>query len=363
MLASFMTRRTLAATLLFLVLAAPSARGDELDYLPNGTFILYSLDVAAGFKSKIYTEMKERIPGFELGINEVRGQMGIDPKNIARMVAGAASFGNPEDNMIVLTTIKPVSAAEIKAAKKPFPFYKNYKITESKIGKHTVYEESYSFDFKFDPKDKEDEKPQIHKGQVFCVVEDNVVLYSRMDSMKKVLERNQKPKFSAGVAAGLKEAGVKSTLTVLLDLEALPERDRKNTARDLGRQIPGAEEAFENLKYLTLKANAPDKVSVVGTVTCKDAASAADTLKLAEAGLVILKGKLKIDPDQPEKLQDTVKEVRKLLDAVKLSAKGAQVRGEVTVDARAAVAMIEAMTSRGGAPPKEEFKEFKNEKK
>jgi len=365
MLASLVHRRSLMALLIAFILTTTPASADEVDYLPNGTFILYSLDVAAGMKSKLYKEMTTKIKDFERGLGEMHGQIGIEPKNISRLLAGAASFGHPEENMIVVTTIKPVTAADIKAAKKPFPFFKNYKITESKIGKYSVYEESYTFDFGFDPKDKDGQDAKIQKGQVFCVAEENVVLFSRMESMKKILEGNRKPKFSSGVAAGLKEVGLKASLTVLLDLEAMPERERKEAARGLAREIPGAAEAFETFKFLTLQGNAPDKVSLVGTLACKDADSAANAVKLAKIGLGNIKEKIKkFDPNIPKSDQELLVELGKLIDSIKLSSVGAQARGEFQVEARTAIAMV-ALTGRpnAGTPPVIEFKKFDDEKK
>ena len=103
--------------------AGVPAQGDELQYLPNGTMVLYSVDLAAIFKSKVYQEVKPKAAFVDDEIHKgLREQIGIDSANVARFTAGAASFGSKDEReyaIMVFTTIKPVTAAEIKAAKKP----------------------------------------------------------------------------------------------------------------------------------------------------------------------------------------------------------------------------------------------------
>ena len=122
------------------------------------------------------------------------------------------------------------------------------------------------------------------------MVEDKVVLYGEMSSMKKILEGDQKPTFRSGLSAAIKQTGLKSTVTVVVDLESLPERERKSMERDLGRDLPGFADAFPGMKVLTLQFNATDKLKATAAVTCKDADTAAATLKVGEAGLAKIKG-------------------------------------------------------------------------
>jgi hypothetical protein len=347
--------RFLVAAVFVAAVAAPS-RADELQYLPNGTFLLYSLDVKAALKSKLYEEVRSRFKELEKELGRSNEEIGIDVKNMARITAGAASIGwRDQDSIIAVATIKPVTAAEIKTARKPWAFQKDFKFTESKVGKHTVYEESYSFNFG----DKTDDKPRPpEKGQAFCVVEDKVVLYGRLGSLKKVLERSEKVKLSPGAEAGLKAAGLSEPLTMIIDLQAIPERDSAEMKKALGQVIPGFADAFANARTLTVRASAADQVKAVATVYFKDAASAADAKKVADGGLLAIKGLLADDPQDEPMVQKAKKGAREALGALKLAGKDTQVSAEIALEPAVAAEVARSLTGK-----KERKKEFKEEKK
>jgi hypothetical protein len=345
--------RFLVAAVFLAALTAPS-RADELKYLPTGTFLLYSLDVKAALKSKLYEEVRSRFKEFDKELGRSREEIGIEVNNMARITAGAASIGDRGQNSIIaVATIKPVTAAEIKAARKPWAFQKDFKFTESKVGKHTVYEESYSFDL-----DATDDAKPLVKGQAFCVVEDNVVLYGRLESVRKVLERNEKVKLSAGAEAGLKAAGLTEPFTMIIDLQAIPERDSTAMQKAFGQVIPGFADVFPSAQTLTVRASAADQLKAVATVYFKDAASAADARKVADAGVVAIKGLLKDDAQDEPDVQKAKKQVRDALGAVKLSSNNTQVSAEISVAPEVAAAVVRSLT---GTTTKKKFKEEKKQ--
>src|SRR5438132_264701 len=76
--------RALFVGILLCALAAP-ARGDEIQYLPDGCFLLFSADLSAFGKSKLYQEAKKQIHAFDEGYqNGLREQMGVPADNVAR---------------------------------------------------------------------------------------------------------------------------------------------------------------------------------------------------------------------------------------------------------------------------------------
>lgn len=321
-------------------LAAP-ARGDDLQYLPDGSMLVVSVDLAALLKTRTYEVAKSRIKAFNESLEKgLRDEMGIPATNVARITAGVEAITT--DGIIIYTTIKPVSAADIKAGKKPRSFKINFKHREVKVGDYTIYEENYQF--QSNPKKK---SGPVQAEMAFCVVEDRTVVYGRLEAVKKILERNKKPVLSAGVQAGLKQTGFASAVTLVMDLQAIPERDKKSMLRDLEKLVPGLADVADGMQTLTVRVNEKDNVTGTATMFCKDAASAAEVKKVLDAGLVTLKGLYKDDPKLPAKIGETMKEVRTAIGAVKLSTKEAQVNAEVTLEAATAAAVVQSLFDEG----------------
>ena len=87
---------------------------------------------------------------------------------------------------------------------------------------------------------------QFHQVGAEIIGEEDPILDAKaIYTMKNILEGNRKPAFSAGVTSGLKAAGLKSTLTVVMDVAGFPEKMRKEMAEELGREAPAiAYDAF-----------------------------------------------------------------------------------------------------------------------
>jgi hypothetical protein len=349
----------LACALVLGCLAAP-ARGDEIQYLPDGCGLVVSADVAGLMKSKAFQLAKTKIKGLEEGLErDTHRNFGIPHANVRRVTIGETLDDRPHENMIVVTTVKPTTAAEIETNRKSSPSQMIVTYKKVKFGAHTVYEQYYQH-----RSDEKDRPAPVQSSQAFCVIEGKYVLYGPLKAMTKILERNKKPTFSPRVENALKQTGLTSALTMVLDIEELPEREKKSMVRDLGKQVPGLEAVAANMQTLTVQLNESGKVKGVATLSCKDAANAADVKKVADAGVVLLKGHLKFDPKQPEELQGLMKEMRVFLDAVKLSTKEAQVQAEVTVEPATAVAVVRAIFEATSKPreSKKEGKAFKDDK-
>jgi hypothetical protein len=326
----------------FLCCLAAPVRADEIDFLPNNCIVLYSVDMAGFVKSKLYQQANAKIKGFEEEMQRsLKEELGFPSTNVSRVTAGFAMPGagkRHEEFVIIVSTAKPVAAADIKANRKVRSYQKNFSYKEIKVGEHTIYQESYSFDF----------KSPLTTGRAFCVADKNIILFGDgAESLQQILERDKKTnKLSPNLQAGLKTVGKDSMLTVVMDVTKFPERERKEMIRELGGKLPALENLFDGMQTFTLKGTADDKVKLVATMTCKDAATATDVRKLADGGIVLIKGELKREMDRefttPEE-KEMMKTISKAFDEIKLSTQGAQVNGELTVEPATAISVLEGI--------------------
>lgn len=114
----------LSLVLASVVAGLPSlARGDEFQYLPEGAAVIMSGKFQDFLKSKSFPAFKdvsklvrgERAEDIEKSIAE---ELGVCADNVARITM-AASFRDRSDAFIgMVSTIKPVTAADILANKK-----------------------------------------------------------------------------------------------------------------------------------------------------------------------------------------------------------------------------------------------------
>ncbi len=172
--------------------------------------------------------------------------------------------------LIIYTTIKPVTAAEIKAGS---PLLLATANKEVKVGLHTMYED-------------------LGKT-AFCVVEGKYVLYGRTKELKAILERTKKPEIAPGLQAALDKVGSKSTISVAVSLQALPAAFKKELPGNLGMPAGALDATLDSMQSLTVQASeAGGNLKLSATLICKDAAGAAELKKAVEAGLTAARGKL-----------------------------------------------------------------------
>jgi hypothetical protein len=322
-------------------LAAP-VRGDEIQYLPSGTHVVLSVKFQDVLKSKTFDELKKLMKQFTGGKEDLEAEIsrdfGIPAGNIARLTMGIVfneKQPGPGGEVGIVTTTKPVTAAQIIAGKKPHSYQKNVKYVETKVGKFTIHEQM--FQVQFGEKDG-DAKGEFTTGRVFCVAEANIVLISDrkpgLEQLKKVLERQAKAELSKRMQTGLNYAGFTNTGVVVLDIQGMPARERDDMFRGLAR-IGFKDLPADSAQVLAMKANEKGKFMASAALFCKDAASAAQAKKAIDAGLAEMKtqlSKLKDEPKAPPPFQDMIKAAREGLEAIKVSVSGNQVIATASVE-------------------------------
>ena len=320
----------------FACLALP-AQADEMQYLPDRTIAVMSLNFQTFLKSKAYAELKKQLPkiGAELELN-LSQEIGIAATNMARISMAIPNDQDGQSEVGMIATVKPITAKGIIADKKAPDYKKNVTFKEIKIGKHVVHQENFQIQF-----DKE--KPgKVQEGDVFCVVEEKLVIFGRMEGVRAVLERKEKPALSAGLQAGLKLASFKDDAMIVVDIAGMPAREKENLFR--GLNMPGLQEQADKLRILAVKANdSGDRLKANASLVCADAETAATAKKAVDAGLASLRKKLDSNEKVPPELKDVVKRVDKLLGSIKVSSTGMQVNADVEADASAVASFVRAL--------------------
>jgi hypothetical protein len=361
------SRSCLLPILAGVVLAAVAVpvRGDEIQYLPNGAHVVFSVNFQDLLKSKTFAELKKTMKQFPDAKDnmeeEILREMGIPASNIARITMGVAfkdtKVGKGSSEIAIVTTVKPVTAAAITAARKPGSNKKNVTYKEIKVGKHTMFQESFQF--------QNAKSGEVHQGSIFCIVEDKLVLQADrtggMEVLKSILERNAKPELSKNLQTALTFAPLTNIGIVVMDIQGIPERQRN----DMFRGLAMIKDLADSFQVLAMKANEKDKFMGQAALYCKDADSAAKTKKAIESSLADLKAKIKDDPKIPAPFQDLMKAAREGLDSIKVSAEANQVNAAVSVEPALIGKLLFGLYAAGeSAPPpdKEEAKEAKEKK-
>jgi hypothetical protein len=306
---------------LFSTCALQCARGDEVEYLSDRPVVVFSLDMVAIFKSKLFQQAAE-LPGFDgTGMDDfIRGNFGIPIKNVAR-ITGA---GNGEGAILVFKSAKTISANDIKAARKWGPKHWFFK---QQIGSHTIYSEP-EHPFRF---------LDIHVP--FCVVSDKVLLCgSSVKEIERSLQRKKKPEFGTNIQEGLDQAGFANTITLVVDLQAAAPWIKKEV-----KETQWLLNALDHFGTLTLRVNLGETNKISATMFCKDAAGAAAVRKLADEGLALWRAAVKGDPQDAPGVKEANNALSAFADAVKISTKGSRFEAEATLDVQSAVSVLRAL--------------------
>jgi hypothetical protein len=340
---------------LLLTAAAVPVRADDMDFLPTGTNVVYHLDVVKALRSKTMQELTKKFPFLE-GDLAATDRLGVAPGKMARVTLGLKFVDRDEEMSGVITTIKPITAAEIKAARKSRPRAPDLDLffEEIKVGSNMVHVDTF--------KSKTNDKERISDG-AFCVIDGTHVVISSntvnfaptsgLETMKRALEPNRQGVLSPLSPAML--AAVKpissSTAGVVIDLQKMPDRDKKGMLDFFGQLVPAFPAAFPSMQTLTVWADEEGQVKLSAQLICKDAASAAEAKKVADAGLEAFKGlvaKQLASADVPADLKESLTSMQAVLNAVQLSTNGTAVNGVVSVQPATLVRALGTFT--GGAP-------------
>jgi len=303
-----------AAALALLAALAPATAypadppADALKYLPDGADFVVSVKVGELLDSGVWKEVRKEVKDFDKMTKDFKDMTTLDPADIDRVTLAGKMGKGSEDAapLVAARTRRAVKAADLAA------FQKNKQFKETKVAGQTVYE---------DGKD----------GTAFAVIGGNMVLAGPGKQLRAVLERRGQAKLSDAMRASLRQADFSQTVAFAADVHLFHIEDKKGS---------GVEQRFlEPLVGVAGSARVGNDLDVKLTVLCKDAETADDARKLADAGLVLLKYFARDQKDFPKEGLDLIKKV-------KVSAEGTNVSATVTVPGPVLAKAVKALSDK-----------------
>ena len=237
-----------------------------------------------------------------------------------------------EDPVMIVRTRKPVSANDLRTNRKVPSYKKDFSYNEIKVGGQTIFEATYHFSWA--------STNQLHHGEAFAVLEDNVVLFGPTgEALRKILVRGKAAELSAELQRAVKDTDFTKTMAWAIDLKALVgnEKFTSDFNRDVGPLFGEASksEFLKKLESFFFEGSLKGSDAIVRAwLTTRDAETAADVRKRVEVAKIILRGMLQGLPRVP-------KDVLVAINAIKVTVEGAKVNATGQVKAETVVEWIE----------------------
>ncbi len=273
---------------------------DDLKFLPSDAQIIISVRVEQGINSSVWKDLKKEIKEMEKPEKEFEREMKMPLTDVERITMGGnMGKGQP---IVIVTARKTIKAADIQSGMKENN--KEAKFTEKKVGSYTMYENDSKW------------------GESFAVVGSKVVVIGPAEDLKKILERNKKPEFAAGMQKALDKADFSKTIAFAVNVKELDDRAKKEMSRELP---PGSNIDLDSVEGVAGYLHASSDLSASFTATCKDSGTAEKLKKQADESLNDGKKQLKEIPFPMPK------EVSEIIASVKVSQSGATATVSLTV--------------------------------
>lgn len=244
-----------------------SGLGAEVRYLPDNTQAVVSLRPEQVLNSDAYKELKKEIMADQRSSSsdpekEFEQVSGLPLNNMQQVVVGFSAGGNSE-GIIVVKTVKPVTADEIKSKRGGSP-------PETKVGNYSVYE---AF------------------PMAWCVAEPKIVVFGKLDQLKKVLERNKDAELSAGLKTALKHADFSKSAVMAVDVKevyAKTKEESKKQGVDFDKMIDqiGIANPMGDIDAMTYSLDVGKDIKYQSVSLCKDSKTAED-MKVMSDGLAV----------------------------------------------------------------------------
>jgi len=297
-------------------------------YLPDHCNLVLSIHFDELYDSPYYQKLKTDISTFASGEKSFQEEIGLAPSNLAQvtMAGDMAATGRESGPIVSIRTRNPVSAADLKAARKVRDFQKDFSYNKIPVGGHTIYEATYRYSW-------DQGKGELQHSEAFVVMDANTVLFGgNGEALRKVLARDKAPEISTEFQTALNAADFTKTVTEVIDFQAIAgnEAALKTFNRSFGFLFgPSNDELLKKLQSASFNGSLKGSdAQFRGSLVTKDGSAAEQAKKNVADAKVQLHGMLEKQPRVPKELLDAI-------DAIKLGVDGATVTatGEVKADA------------------------------
>jgi hypothetical protein len=167
-----------AGVFLYWWFSRPVGLRPVLKYLPGDCFRIEARRPdkirASAFYQRVIEENRKRGGSAEDQV------FGIPYSRIRQVVLAVGMMDGKPDGITIVTMLEGIKPDDVKQRGKKGVMWK-----EEKVGKHTIY---------------------YHDRGTFCMPEDTIVLFASTKTLRKILERDQKPAFSERLAKLMNEA-------------------------------------------------------------------------------------------------------------------------------------------------------------
>lgn len=266
-------------------------------YLPDDSTVIGSFKVDEIMKSQAYKDlMADQKVKSQDPLKEMEKEVGLNAEDLERVIIAAG--GKQMDPVVVVTTKKPVTAAEL-TGKMP-----RKKFKEVKVGSFTMHEGD---------------------DEAFCVADKNTIVHGKASVVKGILERNKKAELTPGMKQALDLADQSKPIFVAINAKGMMATDAK------GILPPPAAAHADKIEAVALNAALTSDAQVNLVALCQDSAAAAAIHKEADDNLKKAKEGLAMMSKEVPALASLSGEIGKVIDTVKITASGNKVSGTVSV--------------------------------
>ncbi len=245
----------------------PSGLGDEVRYFPDNTQLVASIRPEQIQNSEVFKALRKELPDKAEPEKDIEQATGIPVHNMQQVVLGfAAAPDNQHEYVVVVKTVKAVTADELKGKKTSSP-------QETKVQGVSLYD---------------------HYGFGWCLPDSRTVVISKTETLRKVLERNRSAQLSDGLRAALKYADFSRSAAMATDSKETYSRlkdTNKKSGIDFEKMLEqvGIANPMGDIEAAAYQVDVAKDIRVQSVLLCKDAKTAEDMKKISDGMAVFLR--------------------------------------------------------------------------
>jgi Protein of unknown function (DUF1559) len=296
----------------FLMLTGKSGAGSDLNYLPDDPDFIVSADVSGMISSGAGQKIKGRANEMLAALNKgMPKDSKFKPEDVGRITFGVKIQDKKGAGIIHFN--RPVNEQDVP------PMARGAK---KSVGQYQIV---------------------VDGDAAFCQIAPQTIATGDEDTLRKVLERHGPARISEELTSAMSEVDFSKSLAMAASLKNLA-----NMAGP-GGMNPMSMQGMKGIRCGAIQADVGNDIRLSAAVVCKDATTADQMKKMADAGLAMAK----MSAGNPQMPPQAAKAM-KILDTLDISNSGAVIRASLTIDVDTILSLIPArlgkpMTERAAA--------------